>query len=148
MRLNNLKRIVSERNKRVGRGLGSGKGKTAGRGQKGQKVRGTMPLAAVGAGLVLYKKLPYLRGWSRRGTNSTRTPKPVLIKLSDLNKLKSKSTVDISLLIENKIIKGGVVLKRGIKVVGGGELKVALNVKLPVTKKAKEAIEKAGGKIV
>jgi large subunit ribosomal protein L15 len=127
--------------------LGSGKGKTGGRGSKGQKARGKVPAANVGAGLILYKKLPYVRGWSRRGGNPARTPKPVLVPLEKLNSLKPKTRVDVAALIENKIVDASDVRKRGVKILSKGELTVALTVALPVSEKVKLSIEKAGGQV-
>ncbi len=148
MDLSNLNKSTTPRNKIVGRGLGSGKGKTSGRGQKGQKARGKMPLANVGAGLHLYKKLPYLRGWSRRGANGKRSPKTLVIKLSDLNIFKAHSEVNLSSLVEQGLLKESDILKKGVKIVASGILKVALNVKLPSSAKSKIEIEKKGGSIV
>lgn len=62
MRLNELIKIVSIKNKRLGRGVGSSKGKTAGRGTKGQKARGKIPAGFSGGGLPAFKKLPLRRG--------------------------------------------------------------------------------------
>lgn len=62
MKLNQLPKLKNRGKKRLGRGLGSGKGKTAGRGTKGQKARGKIPVNFSGAGLALYKKLPLRRG--------------------------------------------------------------------------------------
>jgi len=57
MQLNTLAKTTETSKKRIGRGLGSGKGKTGGRGQKGQKARGKIPAANVGGGLILYKNV-------------------------------------------------------------------------------------------
>lgn len=148
MDLSNLPKVKARSAKRVGRGLGSGKGKTAGRGSKGQKARGKVPMAAVGGGLALYKKLPYRRGWSRHGGNPPRSPKAVLIKLSDLSTLKTNSVVNINTLVENKIIQNKEAAKKGVKILAEGELKIPLVFELPVSKKAQKEIVKAGGKVV
>lgn len=148
MELNNLTKITEKTKKRIGRGIGSGKGKTGGRGYKGQKARGKVPAAAVGGGLVLYKKLPFKRGWARRGTQATRSPKPVIIKLEDLNNLKPKSVVNLATLIDNKLVLESQVRRRGVKVLlGRGELKVALSVVVPVSKSAKLKVEQLGGSV-
>lgn len=65
MKLNQMVSIKSKPKKRLGRGIGSGKGKTAGRGTKGQKARGKIPIG-LGGGLPLYKKLPLRRGQGNR----------------------------------------------------------------------------------
>lgn len=148
MDLGRLPKIKARSAKRVGRGIGSGKGKTAGRGTKGQKARGKIPASNVGAGLVFYKKLPYRRGWSRRGAAAIRPPRPVPVGLSRLGCLTANSEVDLQTLIDNNIIDASSAKKRGVKLLGKGGLGVPLVVKLPASKSAKAMIEKAGGKIV
>lgn len=146
MKLHNLPKLIHNRKKRVGRGIGTGKGKTAGRGTKGQKARGKIPQAAVGGGLILYKKLPLLRGYSRRGTK--RLAKKKVIKLADLNKFKTNSIVDLQSLVEHGLISEKESNKSKIKIVAGGQVTIPLTIKIPLSKKAKEYIEKAGGKVV
>lgn len=143
MQLNNLTKITDRAKKRMGRGLGSGKGKTGGRGQKGQKARGKTPAANVGGGLILYKKLPFRRGWGNRKV----TPKAVLLKTSQLNSLKPKSVVSIETLLENKIVSAKALKGKTVKILSDGELKVALNVELPVSESVKQMVEKAGGSV-
>lgn len=147
MSLNQLPKVTVISKKRMGRGLGSGKGKTGGRGQKGQKARGKIPLAAVGGGLIFYKKLPYRRGWTRSGGNPKRSLKPVLIKTADLNKFKPKSVIDIDTLVSQGLASEKELNRKGAKILSSGELKVALTVKLPVSERVKSMIEKAGGKV-
>lgn len=144
MKLNKLIKIKQRTNKRLGRGLGSGKGKTAGRGHKGQKAKGKIKASFSGGGLPLYKKIPFLRG---KG-NKRFSPKALLIKLDDLNIFKSKSTVDLDSLIVSKIVEAKQARKFGVKILNSGELKVALKIKLPVSKKAMDKIQKAGGTVV
>lgn len=141
MKLHEMLKFNSKPKKRLGRGVGSGKGKTAGRGTKGQKARGKIPATFIG-GLPLYKKLPLRRG---KG-NPKLSVKPTLIKLSKLNIFKAKEIVDVVKLLEAKIISAKQA-KRGIKVLDNGELKDALTVKLPVSKAALRKIEKSGGKV-
>ena len=148
MQLSNLSKVTARGKKALGRGIGSGKGKTAGRGQKGQKARGKIPAANVGAGLIWYKKLPYRRGYSRDGTNAVRSVKPVLVTLEQLNNLPPKTKLDLACLIDHKIVKGKEAQKKGVKILNRGELKVALTVELPVSKSAKQKIEQAGGEVV
>lgn len=147
MKLNNLPKTVDKRKKALGRGIGSGRGKTSGRGMKGQKARGKVPAANVGAGLILYKKLPYRRGWNRDGGNPPRALKPILITLEMLNVLKPNSKVNIETLIENKLVVAKDYQKRSIKILAKGELKLPLIVELPVSGNAKIIIEKAGGSV-
>ncbi len=146
MKLNNLPKLTDRSKKRMGRGLGSGKGKTGGKGSKGQKVRGKMPAWFTGSGLPLYRKLPYVRGLSRSGGNPARTLKPILLKTEALLSLKVKD-VDLSSLIENGLVKEKQAKKRGVKILGKAQLKTAFIVKIPVSKSARESIEQAGGKI-
>lgn len=142
MRLNELIKIVSIKNKRLGRGVGSSKGKTAGRGTKGQKARGKIPAGFSGGGLPSFKKLPLRRGLGNRGRSKKLKP----ISLSKLNNLSAKSVVDLEQLLKLKLIDKKD-LKRGIKIVGGGKLTKPLTIKLPVSKKARIEIEKKGGKV-
>ena len=143
MQLNNLGKITERSKKRPGRGLGSGKGKTGGRGQKGQKARGKIPAANVGGGLILYKKLPFRRGWGNRKVS----PKAVIVKTSDLNSLKAKTVVNFESLIENKIVSAKELKGKLVKILSDVELKVALEVTLPVSEKVRQMVEKAGGKV-
>lgn len=132
-----------KRKKRFGRGLGSGKGKTAGRGMKGQKARGKIKLGFTGAGLPFYKKLPLRRGLKNPKLSSNN-------KVININKLEifpAKSIVDIQALLEAHLITEKE-LKKGVKILGSGEIKKAINVKLNISKGAKEKIEKAGGKVL
>lgn len=148
MELNNLVKTTTKSKKRLGRGNGSGKGKTAGRGYKGQKSRGKVPAAAVGGGLILYKKLPYKRGWNRSGGNKARTPKAVLVKLSNLNNLKAQTMVNVQTLVENKIVVEKKALKKGVRILAGGEITTPLTIELPVSEKVRQQVEKAGGKVI
>lgn len=143
MLLHGLTKIRKRDKKRLGRGLGSGKGKTGGRGQKGQKARGSIPASFTGGGLPLYKKLPLRRG---KG-NSKVSAKMTLIQLSNLNVFKSGEEVDVESLIAKKLLstKGA---RKGIKILGNGDLSVKLTVKVSVSRKAQEKIIGAGGNIV
>ena len=141
MKLHELLKVNHRPKKRLGRGIGSGKGKTAGRGTKGQKARGKIPATFTG-GLSLYKKLPLKRG---KG-NFIFSENLKIINLSELNIFKAKEVVDIAKLIQAKIISDKDI-RRGIKILGNGELKRALIIKLPVSNAARKKIEEKGGKI-
>lgn len=143
MKLHELLKAKRSLNKRVGRGIGSGLGKTAGRGTKGQKARGKIPVGFSGSGLPLYKKLPLKRGLGNRNTRG----KFAVINLSDLSEFKSSAIVDMEALISRKIINQRD-LKKGVKVLGNGDLLSALTIKLPVSSRARIKIEKIGGKVV
>lgn len=141
MRLHELVKTQARSKKRIGRGSGSGKGKTSGRGTKGQKARGSIPLSFTG-NLPLYKKLPLRRGLG----NPNFSKEPKLVKLDQLNVFKAKTVVDLSKLIEAKVISEKDA-RKGVKVLGDGEIKVALTIKLNTSKPAQVKIEKAGGKV-
>lgn len=143
MKLESLEKLVDKSKKRVGRGIGSGRGKTSTRGSKGQKSRGKIPAGFTGGGLPLYKKLPFKRGWGNRQVSAKLT----VIKLSDLNGFTDKVAVNLTTLFERGLISKSDI-KKGVKVLAGGQLKQALTVELPVSKSAKEEILKQGGKIV
>lgn len=144
MELSNLPKITKKSLRRVGRGAGSGRGKTAGRGTKGQKSRGNIPLAFEGGALPLVKRLPFLRG---RGRNKVFKPHPIAINISSLNKFPKKTNIDIDTLIKYGIV-GDAAHKRGIKILSGGDLNVPLIVKLPVSAGARKKIERAGGTVI
>src|SRR3989344_1161202 len=99
MKLHEVLKTQIKSKKRLGRGLGSGKGKTGGRGTKGQKARGKIPATFTG-GLSLYKKLPLRRG---KG-NAKVSVKPKIVNLSRLDIFKTKTVVDVAKLLEAKII--------------------------------------------
>lgn len=141
MKLHELLKVKTRSKKRLGRGLGSGKGKTGGRGTKGQKARGTIPVTFTG-GLSLYKKLPLRRG---KG-NPKASAKMKIINLDKLNVFKSKEVVDMEKLISAKIISEKEA-KQGVKILGNGEINQILTVKLPVSDSARKKIEKSGGKV-
>lgn len=148
MNLSNLPKVKYPAKKRVGRGIGSGRGKTSGRGMKGFKARHTVPADAVGAGLALYKKLPYVRGHARNGGNRRVPTKKFAISLSRLNVFKPKSVVDINSLIVAGLISKAQSRNIAVKVLAVGELNVPLKVCLPVSKKVRSIIEKMGGEVV
>lgn len=143
MKLDQLTKVTKRSAKRLGRGLGSGKGKTSGRGMKGQKARGNVPVGFIGGTLPLYKKLPYKRGLG----NPKRSPKPVVVPVSKLLVFKSGAIVDIDSMME-KGLASKKALSCGAKIMGEGEINIALTVKLPATKAAVEKIEKAGGTVI
>ena len=125
--------------KRKGRGHGSGNGKTAGYGHKGQKARSGVKKAGFEGG-----QMPLQRRLPKRGFNNIFATEYATIKVSDLEKFEAGSTVDANALIEKGIIKKTL---DGVKVLGNGTLTKALNVKLTAySASAKEKIEKAGGK--
>ncbi|WP_347331094.1 50S ribosomal protein L15 [Marinimicrobium locisalis] len=142
MRLNTLSPAPGSvhSKKRVGRGIGSGLGKTAGRGHKGLKSRsgGTVAPGFEGGQMPLQKRLPKYGFSSRIGRVTAE------VRLSELNKVEG-DTVDIETLKQADVI--GASMKRA-KIFVSGELKKAVTVRgVAVTKGAKAAIEAAGGKV-
>ena len=142
MKLNELLKLRIRSKKRVGRGIGSGLGKTAGRGTKGQKARGKMPVGFSGAGLPTYKKLPLKRGLGNPSSDS----KVKTLHLSKLNIFKNNTIVDIEQLLKANLVNKKDI-KNGIKVLADGKLEASLTVKLLVSKTAKIQIENKGGKV-
>lgn len=143
MNLNSLSKLSKRKNKIVGRGTGSGKGKTAGRGTKGQKARGKIPVGFIGGTLPLYKRLPYNRGQRNRKSQSN----ALAINISKLKEFKTGSEINIQSLIENKILTKKDALKRGVKIVGTGEVPTGLIIQVPVSRGAAKLVEDKGGKI-
>lgn len=139
MNLSDLPKLVSRPKKRLGRGHGSGKVKTSGRGTKGQKARGTMPPGFEGGQSPLIKRLPYLRG---KGRNHSRKPKAFPVAVGKLNTLPKGTIVTLETLKKYRMIGGDV---SRVKLLGGGELAVAMTVKVACSKSARETIIAAGG---
>lgn len=144
MNLTGLTKIKAKSKKRVGLGHGSGRGKTAGRGQKGQKSRNDVPLRFEGGALPLTKRLPFLRGKSR---NPSLQEKPYIVNVEALNVFAKDAVVDQESLTKQGLVRDVIGKHRKIKILGDGELTVALTVKLPVSKSAAEKIQKAGGSV-
>ena len=143
MQLHSLPKITSDRTRRLGRGSGSGRGKTAGRGTKGQKSRGAIRSGFEGGQLPLIKRLPLYRGRSR---NKSFGPRIYVINLKVLSLLPKDSVVDVETLIKQKVLAADARDKR-VKILGDGEIKHALIIKLPISKSARKKVEAAGGKI-
>jgi large subunit ribosomal protein L15 len=131
---------------RVGRGIGSGLGKTAGRGQKGAKARSGVSIAGFEGGqMPLHMRLP------KRGFNNifakdyAEVNVGAVQKAIDAGKLDIKGTLDQAALRTAGLARGG---KDGVRLLGKGELKAKLAFKIAgVSKGAREAVEKAGGSI-
>ena len=127
--------------KRIGRGHGSGQGKTAGKGHKGQKARsgGSIRPGFEGGQMPLQRRMP------KRGFNNIFAKEYATVNVSELEKrFESGAVVDAQSLIESGAIKNA---RDGIKILGNGELTKSLTVKaVKFTAAAQEKIEKAGGK--
>ena len=125
-------------NFRVGRGHGSGNGKTAGKGHKGQKARSGAPRPGFEGGqMPLYRRLPK-RGFTNRNTKDI-----VSINITELNRFEDCTVVTIETLVENGVIKNP---KDGVKILGNGELTKKLTVKANAfSASAAEKIQALGG---
>ena len=125
-------------NFRVGRGHGSGNGKTAGKGHKGQKARSGAPRPGFEGGqMPLYRRLPK-RGFTNRNTKDI-----VSINITELNRFEDGTVVTIETLVENGVIKNP---KDGVKILGNGELTKKLTVKANAfSASASEKIQALGG---
>ncbi|MBI2310496.1 50S ribosomal protein L15 [Candidatus Collierbacteria bacterium] len=146
MLLSNLKKTNTRSAKRIGRGFGSGKGgHTVGRGQKGQKTRGTIPVWFEGGQLPLIRRTPFIKG--KRRFNSLKG-ETIIITLNTLNKFTEGQTVDAVSAVSVLKLHQARVDKRGLKIVATGKLTKALKISLPTTTAAAKAITKAGGSIV
>ena len=141
MELSNLRPAEGSKhsdNFRRGRGHGSGNGKTAGKGHKGQKARSGAPRPGFEGGqMPLYRRIPK-RGFTNRNTKTI-----VGINVSALECFDNGATVDVNALVEAGIIKNP---RDGVKILGNGELTKKLDVKVDAfSASAKEKIEALGG---
>ena len=141
MELSNLRPAEGSKhsdNFRRGRGHGSGNGKTAGKGHKGQKARSGAPRPGFEGGqMPLYRRLP------KRGFTNRNTKEIVAINLEVLERFENGATVSVETLIEQGIVKNP---RNGVKILGRGELTKKLNVQANAfSASAKEKIEALGG---
>ncbi len=135
---------VKDKKLRVGRGIGSGKGKTSGRGVKGQKSRSGVAIKSFEGGqMPLYRRLP------KRGFNPIKKEKIAIINLEkiqsliDAKKIDNNSKIDLDLLKKANIINK---FYKKIKILGFGDIKSKINLSADfISKSAKEKLEKAGG---
>ncbi len=144
MNLNNLAKTTKREKKRLGQGHGSGRVKTSGRGTKGQKARSKIPLYFEGGALPLIKRMPFHRG---KGKNKVFKKKPIVINIEALNLFKKDESIDLKALIAKKIVEEEEAKLYGVKILGNGEIKTSLTIKLPISKQAEEKIKKAGGRV-
>jgi len=143
--LNNLKKL-KEKKIRVGRGIGSGKGKTSGRGVKGQKSRSGVAIKSFEGGqMPLYRRLP------KRGFNAIHKKEIGLLNLSDIQafiqskKINPSDKIDLELLKKLNIIKKKY---KKLKVLGNGDVKEKLNIEVNyLSNSAKTKLEKLGSNI-
>ena len=146
MKLNSLKTNNYKSKKRLGRGIGSTKGKTSGRGHKGQKSRSGVAIKSFEGGqMPLYRRLP------KRGFKSFKGKNLAIINLSKIQNIIDKkkelmnNKINLSNLQKSKIINSKY---DKLKLLGGGELKSKFDIEVNfVSKSAKEKVEKKGGKV-
>jgi large subunit ribosomal protein L15 len=148
MKLNDIRDNKGARKSRVrvGRGIGSGVGKTAGRGQKGQKSRsGVSVFGFEGGQMPLHMRIP------KRGFNNIFAKDYAEVNLGAIQKLVDAKTLDTKGVIDHAALKAAGVArggKHGVRILGKGELTAKLSLKVAgVSKGAREAIEKAGGSV-
>jgi large subunit ribosomal protein L15 len=131
---------------RVGRGIGSGKGKTAGRGVKGQKARAGVAVKGFEGGqMPLHRRLPKRGFWNPFRTHYVAVNLDRVQAAIDAGKLDGKAPVTAEALVAAGVVRRP---KDGIKLLGSGELKAKLSFEIAAASKgAVEAVEKAGGKV-
>ena len=146
MYLNSLNYKVKTKKIRLGRGIGSGKGKTSGRGHKGQQARSGIAIKSFEGGqMPLYRRLP------KRGFNSIKKNNIAIINLQQLQEFISKGKLNTKILINLNELKKNKILKNKInkiKLLGNGDIKDKINLEVDfISKSAKEKIEKNGSSI-
>jgi len=146
MKLNNLVK-TNVKKIRPGRGIGSGKGKTGGRGIKGQKSRSGVAIKAFEGGQTpLYRRLP------KRGFKSMAPDNTAIINLSYLQKFHDNKRIDLSTPIDLKLLQSKRIINKKyikLKILGDGELKNKINITANyASKQAQAKVEKAGGTVV
>ncbi len=142
MKLNELSPAPGSRKKatRIGRGIGSGSGKTSGRGHKGQNARsgGGVRPGFEGGQMPLSRRMP------KRGFTNIFKKEIVNVDLEALNQFPDDTVVDVELLFDCGLIRG---VKDGVKILANGELTKKLTVQVPTSKSAAEKIVALGGKV-
>ncbi len=146
MKLNTLKSRMLKSKKRLGRGIGSGKGKTSGRGHKGQKSRSGVAIKSFEGGqMPLYRRLP------KRGFKSITKKSIAMINLSKIQEIFDKkkflpnTKINLPALQKSKLVKNKY---KKIKLLGTGEIKEKFDIEVNfISKSAKEKIEKSGCKV-
>ena len=143
--LNNLK-ITKVKKLRVGRGIGSGKGKTSGRGVKGQKSRSGVAIKSFEGGqMPLYRRLP------KRGFNPISTKQIAILNLDKIQSFIDKKKININDIVNADLLKKLKIISKNstkLKILGTGEIKDKVNIEANLaSKSAVEKLEKIGGSI-
>ena len=144
-RLNNTKKILKSKI-RVGRGIGSGKGKTSGRGVKGQKSRSGVAIKSFEGGqMPLYRRLP------KRGFNSISKKQIAILNLNKIQSYIDKKSIKASEVLNTNLLKKLKLINRNssqLKILGSGEIKDKINIEADLaSKSAVEKLQKVGGSI-
>ena len=144
--LNTTSKVINKK-MRVGRGIGSGKGKTSGRGVKGQKSRSGVAIKSFEGGqMPLYRRLP------KRGFNPIRKIKIAKINLEKIQTFIDKKIISSSDIVNAKLLKELKIINKNtqqLKILGTGEIKIKINIEADlISKSAKEKLEKIGGSIL
>ena len=145
MELNNLPKI-NKKKIRLGRGIGSGKGKTSSRGHKGQKSRSGVAIKSFEGGqMPLYRRLP------KRGFKSLRTNNTAILNLSKIQDILDKKQNDLKTVLDLKTLKDKKLINQKyskLKILGSGEIKTNIQITANfASKQALQKVEKAGGKL-
>ena len=145
MQLNNLVKI-NKKKIRVGRGIGSGKGKTSSRGHKGQKSRSGVAIKSFEGGqMPLYRRLP------KRGFKKIKKEKLAILNLSKIQNIVDKTENNLKSVLDLKTLKDKNLINKKyakLKILGTGDLKKGIEITANfASKKASDKIEKAGGKL-
>jgi len=143
--LNNREKINKSKI-RVGRGIGSGKGKTSGRGVKGQKSRSGVAIKSFEGGqMPLYRRLP------KRGFNSISTEKVAILNLEKIQSYIDKKKIKVNEILNKELFKKLKIINKNstkLKILGTGEIKDKINIEANLaSKSAVEKLEKIGGSI-
>ena len=145
MELNNLPK-TNKKKIRLGRGIGSGRGKTSSRGHKGQKSRSGVAIKSFEGGqMPLYRRLP------KRGFKSLKTNNTAILNLSKIQEILDKKQNDLKTVLDLKILKDKKLISQKyskLKILGSGEIKTNIQITANfASKQALQKVEKAGGKL-
>ena len=146
MKLNALNNKSSRSKKRLGRGIGSSKGKTSGRGHKGQKSRSGVAIKSFEGGqMPLYRRLP------KRGFKRIKNKRIALINLSRIQEIINKKKISLNTKINLQNLQKSNLIKnkyKKLKLLGSGNIKEKFDFEVDfISESAKEKIEKSGGKV-
>ena len=146
MQLNTLKTKIKKEKKRLGRGIGSTKGKTCGRGHKGQKSRSGVAIKSFEGGqMPLYRRLP------KRGFKSIKNKKIAMVNLSRIQEIINKKKIALNTKINLQNLQKSNLINnkyKKLKLLGSGDIKEKFDFEVDfISESAKEKIEKSGGKV-